>query len=95
MSKLKLKLKKKKKKTQQFTLKTENNDIIKNQNNFFLGGPKGAGGSCPPWTPLAQPLSTSTTITLFSHFVYWMKPGQGLMYHRVKFKKYEPKSAIT
>ena len=58
---------------------------------FFLGGPRGAA----PLTPLARPLSTSTTITLFSHFVYWMKPGQGLMYHRVKFKKYEPKSAIT
>ena len=62
---------------------------------FFWVGQGGQAAAALPRPPLAQPLSTSTTITLFSHFVYWMKPGQGLMYHRVKFKKYEPKSAIT
>ena len=58
-----LKFKKKKKPTTVLTLKTENkNDSIKNQNNFFLGGPGEA--VAPPRPPLAPSLNRATNSIL-------------------------------
>ena len=54
---------KKKNPTTVLTLKTENkNDSIKNQNNFFLGGPGEA--VAPPRPPLAPSLNRATNSIL-------------------------------